>query len=81
MGVERTPCRDRGDLFFDPPHVERADEKAARVSAAKAICVDLCPNREQCLSDALRFREQHDIWGGLTAAERKLLLRQAVAVG
>ena len=57
-----------------------ADElRNARTSAtlreaqAKAICRE-CPVQPECLDYALGIREPHGIWGGLTEAERRLLI-------
>lgn len=46
--------------------------------AAKAICNDVCPVREQCLADALAqgVDKQFGIWGGMTARERRQILRR-----
>jgi WhiB family redox-sensing transcriptional regulator len=41
---------------------------------AKQIC-SLCPVRAECLAEALRRREPHGVWGGLTTNERHALLR------
>jgi WhiB family redox-sensing transcriptional regulator len=43
---------------------------------AKRICSE-CPVREACLDYALRMREPEGIWGGLTADERRKLLRRS----
>jgi hypothetical protein len=45
-------------LFFPPSTPERRDDRDAR----------------DCLEFALRVREPHGIWGGLTEAERRVLL-------
>lgn len=45
-----------------------------QVSQAKAICAG-CPVREECLSFALRTGQDHGIWAGLTAEERRALRR------
>jgi WhiB family redox-sensing transcriptional regulator len=42
---------------------------------AKAICTQ-CPVREACLEYALATREKEGVWGGLTARERRRVLRQ-----
>ena len=60
-------------LFFPPSHFERKDDKAARESRAKSICQG-CPVRQDCLDFALRIREPHGIWGGLTEMERRSLI-------
>ena len=60
-------------LFFPPSFSERREEREAREEKAKAICVD-CPVRQDCLDFAVRVREPHGIWGGLTETERRRLL-------
>ena len=54
------------DLFFPVSEVGRGLDQAAR---AKAVCAG-CRVREQCLAFALRTRQVHGIWGGLTERER-----------
>jgi len=65
-------------VFFPPAHFERKDEKEAREARAKAICGS-CPVRRPCLDYALRIREPHGIWGGLSEAERKQILNRQVS--
>ena len=60
-------------MFFPPLQFERKDEKAEREAQAKAICAT-CPVREACLEYALRIREPHGIWGGMSEAERRPLI-------
>lgn len=60
-------------VFFPPAHFERKDERLARESRAKSICAD-CPVKRPCLEYALRIREPHGIWGGLSEVERRTLL-------
>jgi WhiB family redox-sensing transcriptional regulator len=60
-------------LFFPPSLPERREEREAREARAKRICLD-CPVLDECLEFALRVREPHGIWGGLTEAERRGLL-------
>lgn len=72
----RAACRgEDSNLFFAPNYFERKEEKEARESKAKAICLR-CPVRADCLEYSLRVREPHGIWGGLNEAERKALLRE-----
>lgn len=40
------------------------------IAEAKALCAG-CEIREDCLELALALRDEHGVWGGLTAAERK----------
>jgi WhiB family redox-sensing transcriptional regulator len=60
-------------LFFPPSLPERRDERDDREAKAKQICL-ACPVQRDCLEFALRVREPHGIWGGLTEAERRRLL-------
>jgi WhiB family redox-sensing transcriptional regulator len=60
-------------LFFPPSWSERRDERDDREARAKAICAQ-CGVRQECLDFALRVREPHGIWGGLTESERRRLL-------
>ena len=57
-------------LFFPPTFGERRDEREMRETRAKAICAE-CAVRTECLDFALRVREPHGIWGGLTESERR----------
>lgn len=53
------------DLFFP--------ERGASPEDAKAVCAG-CIVRWECLEASLARREQHGIWGGLTAPERRRIL-------
>lgn len=71
----RAACRGPAARFFFPPtRTERKDEKAEREERAKSICAE-CSVRSDCLEYALRIREPHGIWGGLTEIERRELLQ------
>jgi WhiB family redox-sensing transcriptional regulator len=59
-------------LFFPPSTPERRDDREARETYAKNICAQ-CHVRGDCLQFALRVREPHGIWGGLTETERRTL--------
>ena len=75
----KAACKGReADLFYPPSVPERRDEREDRERRAKAICVT-CGVRRACLDHALRIREQHGIWGGLTEAERRSLYDDAAA--
>ncbi|MDQ3146170.1 MAG: WhiB family transcriptional regulator [Actinomycetota bacterium] len=70
----KAACRGpQSAVFFPPSHFERKDEKSERESRAKAICA-ACSVREPCLEYAIKIREPHGIWGGLSEVERKQLL-------
>lgn len=49
-------------------------DKGGSTRAAKAVCA-ACPVRQQCLDYALAHRETSGIWGGLSALERRALLK------
>ena len=55
------------EMFFPLSEFGKAREQIAE---AKAICAG-CPVRRQCLQFALRTRQTHGIWGGLTELERR----------
>jgi len=59
-------------VFFHPP-LERNAARERRVAQAKAIC-RACPAIQQCLDHALKVREPHGIWGGMSEDERAGLL-------
>lgn len=48
--------------------------KPADIRYAKRVCED-CPVRLACLDEALGRDRQWGVWGGLSAPERELLLR------
>jgi WhiB family transcriptional regulator, redox-sensing transcriptional regulator len=54
------------ELFFPLTSVGKSLEQAAE---AKAVCAR-CLVRRQCLAFALRTRQAHGIWGGMTEEER-----------
>jgi WhiB family redox-sensing transcriptional regulator len=55
-------------------------EKGGSVKAAKRICAR-CPVRRECLEEALARRERFGIRGGLTARERRPLVRNQAGPG
>ena len=61
-------CRGLDPMIFHP-----SDEDPA--FAAKAVCSE-CPVREACLDHAIVSREKDGVWGGLTAIERRRLVRR-----
>ena len=72
MGTWRDLARCRG---IDPQVFHPAEEDDAAAAEAKSIC-ELCPVREPCLEYAITSREKEGVWGGLTARERRRLIRQ-----
>lgn len=70
-GAWRDQARCRG---VDPQVFHPAEEDEAGSDAARAIC-ELCPVVESCLEFAISAREKEGVWGGLTARERRRLMR------
>ena len=60
------------EIFFHPLEEGRRD-RARRIEQAKVIC-HKCPVMTECQEHALTTREPYGIWGGLSEAERALLL-------
>jgi WhiB family redox-sensing transcriptional regulator len=54
------------ELFFPVSDSGKGLEQAAE---AKAVCAG-CEVRRACLAFAIRTRERHGIWGGMTERER-----------
>lgn len=67
-------CRGLQTAMFFHPEYERGPAREHRESQAKAVC-SRCPVLEQCRRHALQVHEPYGIWGGLSAEERKSLLR------
>lgn len=73
--MDRANCTLNPDLFFaDDNAVPYSREERQRIKAAKALCA-ACPVATQCLDTAIREQRDHGVWGGLTAKERKGLVR------
>jgi WhiB family redox-sensing transcriptional regulator len=62
-------------VFFPPTQPEGKEERLDREAAAKSMCA-LCPVQRPCLDYAIRIREPHGIWGGLSEVERKQILER-----
>lgn len=77
MGLMTTThWRDRGRCRgVDPDVFYPEEDDAESETAAKAVC-EHCPVREPCLEHAITRREKIGIWGGLTAIERRRLIRR-----
>ena len=58
-------------LFFGDPYEDNSE--------AKKVCRQ-CAVREVCLEYALARPEKHGVWGGVSEAGRKKILRQRAAV-
>ena len=64
-------CRGMGvETFYPLPNDQ------ATIQRALAIC-SLCPVRMPCRQYALRHKEQHGIWGGLTEETREAIMRRS----
>jgi len=71
----RAACRGpQSRTFFPPPQGERRHERAEREARAKAICGQ-CSVSSACLEYAVSIRERHGVWGGLSEAERRQLIK------
>ncbi|MGX7730134.1 WhiB family transcriptional regulator [Rhodococcus sp. 2H158] len=63
-------CRFVGPDTFYAPEDETWGERQRRERAARDICA-ACPVRLPCRDHAVKNKEQHGIWGGLTERERR----------
>jgi WhiB family transcriptional regulator, redox-sensing transcriptional regulator len=68
-------CRGMDGADFFHPGGERSPSRARRTARAKEIC-RRCPVIMECREFALRTREPFGVWGGLSAAERRVILEQ-----
>jgi WhiB family redox-sensing transcriptional regulator len=68
-------CRAHPIEMFFSPEGERGLARVSREAAAKVVCRS-CPVLLACQGHALRTREPHGIWGGLSGQERQRLLDQ-----
>lgn len=64
--------RDEAVLFFAPSK-EPTAARLSREEAAKRVCAR-CPVMVECREHALVQPEPYGVWGGLTAAERRVVL-------
>ena len=69
----RAACRNLDSAMFFHPERERGAAKADREARAKEICRS-CPVIRQCRAHALRVDEPYGVWGGMSVAERRVLL-------
>ena len=69
--IADAPCSQADpELFFPDAHESRAN-----VALAKRVCA-ACPVRQECLEWDLDRGEKFGIYGGLTATQRRKVLRQ-----
>lgn len=66
-------CREMDPSFFFPES-EQHPLRTAFTAAAKAMC-GRCPVLISCREHGLTANEPYGIWGGLTAQERRAVLR------
>lgn len=66
-------CREEDPELFYP--VGSTGAALVQADEAKAVC-RRCPVWGSCRSYALDTREPHGVWGGLTEAERRRILRR-----
>jgi WhiB family transcriptional regulator, redox-sensing transcriptional regulator len=67
-------CRlEDAELFFP---VTETGPARLQVARAKAVCAG-CRARQQCLDYALRTRQVHGVWGGMSEADRERLRADA----
>ncbi|MER5863904.1 WhiB family transcriptional regulator [Kitasatospora sp. NPDC002040] len=64
--------RDEAGLFFAPSK-EPTAARLSREEHAKQVCAG-CPVLLECREHALAQPEPYGVWGGLTAAERRVVL-------
>jgi WhiB family redox-sensing transcriptional regulator len=69
-------CRGLASAAFFHPDGERGASRMRRERAAKKICAS-CPVIQDCLDWALKVPEPYGVWGGRSADERALLIREA----
>jgi WhiB family redox-sensing transcriptional regulator len=67
--VKQGACKDDPDAMYP-------GSSDAEIDDAKAVCGN-CPVIQQCRQWALETREPFGVWGGMSEAERRGLLRQA----
>jgi WhiB family redox-sensing transcriptional regulator len=63
-------CRGSNTELFFPQDGEAQHVRMSRERSAKELC-DVCPVARHCADYALVTNEQHGIWGGMTAQERR----------
>lgn len=67
-------CRGMDSALFFHPEGERGPARSGRDARAKQICAG-CPVLAQCRAHALAVQEPYGVWGGLSEAERDLIVR------
>lgn len=77
--MKRAKCKGSTHLFYSPQEEDenprKEDGRRERIRRAKEMC-QACVVREDCLAWAIDIEDEDAILGGLTATERKPLLRE-----
>ena len=68
-------CRSADPTLFFHPRNERGRSRHNRDHAALFVC-ERCPVVRECRDYAMRAREAHGVWGGLTEEEREVFFRR-----
>ena len=71
----RGACRGMDSAVFFHPKGERGPARSGREARAKQICAG-CPVLAQCRAHALAVHEPYGVWGGLSEAERDVIVRR-----
>lgn len=72
-------CRGMDSGVFYHPDGERNPSRARRTARAKEVC-SKCPVMAVCREFALSTHEPFGVWGGLSEAERRLIIDGRAAV-
>lgn len=69
---ERAACRGADtESFYTPESIRATAVREREIEAAKRVC-RRCPVLNACREWALDTGEPYGVWGGLTAAERRV---------
>lgn len=67
-------CKNKDTEMFFLEHGDRAQSKRKKEQKALAIC-RTCPVIQKCLDHALKVPETYGVWGGTTADQRFMMLK------
>lgn len=73
-------CREQPLEWFFPPE-DPSQESSDVISAEAQGCCESCPVRVRCLFEAIRRREQHGVWGGVTPRGLRRWRQRLAAAG